>query len=429
MKLTHPNSMLVALAQQLIFIILVEVTFKTVKGTWVAAYLVLEFFIRMVCYAKLGVSVAHFFKTRSNAYDSLATVADVLFLYLVLSGSSNDQVEIILSEELRIARSSALDVSGRFFRLLRLQRLIIFAVKLCVQPLISLGRLRCKGPERKDLRPHVSRVVVPNYDAFRRYLSLLSQRSARVWPQSEYALQFQRCPTYDGSAIEAADIPNLLWSVGFESDAPTLRAIEQIVDIDAAGGMVLFDDLADALTLLRDEQIETKTFEAIKPRRLQAQRALRVVIARLTITFAVFLREFLASLTGLTVDVFILTRAVGGVDSDAIVGQFSSVIQESPFGTLHSFFDWFLSLALNIVRFVAENVTINLQFDEGVTCSGITSLLVLPILCLLTAIMVLIFDSSLFTFLEIASLEYNHHVSYQLHRFIPSTGYARSVLP
>ena len=146
MKLTHPNSMLVALAQQLIFIILVEVTFKTVKGTWVAAYLVLEFFIRMVCYAKLGVSVAHFFKMRSNACDSLATVADVLFLYLVLSGSSNDQVEIILSEELRIARSSALDVSGRFFRLLRLQRLIIFAVKLCVQPLISLGRLRCKGP-------------------------------------------------------------------------------------------------------------------------------------------------------------------------------------------------------------------------------------------------------------------------------------------
>ena len=91
------------------------------------------------------------------------------------------------------------------------------------------------------------------------------------------------------------------------------------------------------------------------------------------------------------------------MDSDAIVGQFSSAIQETPFGTLHSFVDWFLSLAFNIVRFVAENVTINLQFDEGVTCSGITSLLVLPILCLLTAIMVLIFDSSLFTFLEIAS--------------------------
>ena len=102
---------------------------------------------------------------------------------------------------------------------------------------------------------------------------------------------------------------------------------------------MLFDDLADALTLLRDEQIETKAFEAIRPRRLQAQRALRVVIARLTITFAVFLREFLASLARLTVDVFILTRAVGGVDSDAIVGQFSSAIQKTPFGTLHSFVD------------------------------------------------------------------------------------------
>ena len=93
--------------------------------------------------------------------------------------------------------------------------------------------------------------------------------------------------------------------------------------------------------------------------------ALRAVLARVAISFAVFLREILSSLASFTVDVWILAKGMlGEIDSDSIVGQFSSAVQDTPFGSLHSTFDWFLSRAFDFVNYVGEKLTIDVSFES-----------------------------------------------------------------
>jgi hypothetical protein len=114
------------------------------------------------------------------------------------------------------------------------------------------------------------------------------------------------------------------------------------------------------------------------------------------------------------------------LDTDTYVNHVSAAAKKSPLGDINGVVTAVFGLITDLVRFVGDNTRLNISLSaEGVTCAGVTSLLVLPITALVTAIIVLVFDSSLFSMLEIATMEYKHHVSYQLHRFGLSPEYAR----
>lgn len=102
-----------------------------------------------------------------------------------------------------------------------------------------------------------------------------------------------------------------------------------------------------------------------------------------------------------------------------------AAINESPFRAFDGVLPALFGLLTSLVRVAGGMLTVDLTLDTGVTCTGVNSLFVLPILCFVTAIIVLIFDSAVFTVLAVAPSEYQHHVSHQLHRFGISARYAR----
>ena len=434
------GSLLRALESQFEFVFVciligAEVTLKHIPGTWIAIYLVLEYLTRVVCYIVLAShSPWMFLSKKFNGWDTIATLFDLAYLYLVFCDASlQRQVDAFLTEQAKIASSSGLDVAARFVRMLRLSRF----VALClwgVRTAWSYICCCCRNGERNGRGEDSNNVVVavPSFKIFRKYVSRMRQNRATVWPLSEYSACFRSLKSFDGSAIDVNELPAFLQGLGFDFQPSILRDVQDVVLNDIDADMVLFDDLIDALILLREHRIESKVLrvEGVESHRLRARRAIMAILARSTTTVALFLLELLSLLTGLIVNLFILTKGIVAEDqitsyTEATLLQFSLAIDAMPFGNVRWLLEKFVSSMFRLVDFAVKKLTLDIVFDENVTCQGAMSLLVLPIICLVTAVICVIFDSSLLSFISLAPTEYNHHVSYWTHYIIPSTAHAR----
>ena len=247
----------------------------------------------------------------------------------------------------------------------------------------------------------------------------MSYNDAQVWPLSEYRAAFSSSPTFDGSTINVDDLPYLLMSLGCTSFVA--GDIEDIVR--NKHDLVYFDDLVLGLGLFRDIKEEINFLQSLEPRRLRAQRAAEKVFSRIMVSAVTFVVDFFSVLAELVVNIYILMTSgffpedILAAKTDVFLAQFSTAVQDTPFGPfVGRLLDQILLWLTSTVAFTAKTVTFDLEFDDGVTCSGVNSLFVLPILCFVTAIIVLIFDSGIMTFAEVLPMEYQHHVAYFMHR-------------
>jgi len=209
----------------------------------------------------------------------------------------------------------------------------------------------------------------------------MSQNSAIVWPLSEYSTCFRGVESFDGSAVAANDLPVLLQSLGFYVESTTFDDIKDIVGNEIHCDIIFFDDLVDALMLLRDHRTEAKVLQSVESRRLRAQRALAAVIARSVGSGIIFLLEFASLVAELVVNIFILTKGIVAEDEVNAVTESAAIritlaVEVMPFGTLHVLFEKFLNTMFRVVRVAVDTLTLNIVLDENVACSGATSLLV-----------------------------------------------------
>ena len=147
-------------------------------------------------------------------------------------------------------------------------------------------------------------------------------------------------------------------------------------------------------------------------------------------TVVVGLAEVVASIITLLIDLFILTSGLYGKDAvsakaSEVAQNFAAVFQSIP-GLQAAIFTC-VSTVFNVMNRVSSAVTVNLNLDDGVTCSGANAMLVLPMVLMVTAAIVLIFDSSIFSFLEILKDQYSHNVSLYTHCVVNDAANARFI--
>ena len=278
-------------------LIIVEILVAKIESSWIAILLAIEFIIRVCCYYALAThNLRTFLETKSNACGLMVTLMDFVFLGVTFSGS-----EMLFS-----------DILVEYASVLRILRLASPVLRPSVAFSRSvLRRCRClyngmdsDGGVEEPAQPHYE-AIVPNFLTFRKYISVLSQNDAKmVWPLSEYLCHFRTMGTYNGSTIHVDDLPELLKILGFDGIA-ALEDTEYIVSDKINHELIFFDELVEALRLLRDNKVESKVLECLAPRRLRAQRSLIIIIRRLTISIAVFLFWMFSFLSELAVNIYV----------------------------------------------------------------------------------------------------------------------------
>ena len=73
---------------------------------------------------------------------------------------------------------------------------------------------------------------------------------------------------------------------------------------------------------------------------------------------------------------------------------------------------------------VKQNFT---KVDGGVDCKGVLSLMYYPMIIILFALVVTLFDSTLYLFLKVSPGDYRHFVATYLHQFLPKRELARII--
>ena len=364
--------------------IIIQIFVMEIRSEWVAVLLAAEYIVRVCCYHALAThNLRAFLKTKSNSWDLLATLLDLLYLCAAFNGSG-----ALLAEYPRFLRVLRLSrpVLPLFGLFVSVSRAAFRGVTFCCACLLRQKR-RSVIKRRNSKAPF--KAVVESYMIFRRYVSVLSQNNAKgLWPLSEYLHEFCSLESYDGSTIHANDLPELLDNLGFEGSA-ALRDIELITINSESEDRIFFDELVEAIQMVRNNKVESKLFERIEPRRLRAQRSLILVVSRLMIALGVFAVRMMSSLTDLAVNIYILTAGALSEDelnTDSYVNYFSAAVRDTPFADIDRAVTSLFGLITDIVRFGGDAVTLNLNFNDGVTCAGANALLVLPIIFFVTAV-------------------------------------------
>lgn len=371
-----------------------QLLFSNIQSTWMAILLVFEYTVRVCCYSVLSThSLRAFLAAKSNLCDLVVAISDTAFLCAYFGETNTLLSDIIVTY-------------ARNVRILRLSRLAppvlnagVSLFKSTLRYLFGCIAFLCRGchcaetndREEQDkansFRGRV--VVVESYVTFRRYISAMSQNEAKaVWPLSEYSYHFCAIASYDGSTIHVDDLPALLHNLGFEGTTALKDLSAIVIDDTTDRNVVFFDALVEALSLVRDRKMERKILMPLEPRRLRAQRSIQLVATRVVLFVATFFVLMISALTDLAVNIYILTAGLVSdetLDTGAYANQFSVAVEQTPFGALDRALSNLFRLLSDVVRLAGDKLTINLTWDSGVTCSGVNSMLALPILCFVTA--------------------------------------------
>jgi hypothetical protein len=266
-------------------------------------------------------------------------------------------------------------------------------------------------------------------------VAAFASSNANVWPASEYREAFYAFDRHYGISVASSSLPGLLADLGIVCSDWELKALERLCESSFSvyrdgSKYFFFDSFVQAVTLVRDDKVETKRLDGLVSRRHQAKRALVTICNRTIMTAAVGLAEVMASVITLLVDLFILAsgmygKGAVGAKASEVAQNFGAVFQSIP-GIQAAIFTC-VSAVFNVMYEVSGAVTVDLQIEDSVTCNGSNAMLVLPIILMVTAVIVLIFDSSIFSFLEVAKDEYAHNVSLYMHCVVKDAANARFI--
>ena len=419
----------------LVLILIVSEVLFNLNAVWLAALLVSEFGLRATCYYRLQThTLGHFLRARNHRNDLVATAADVGFviasMYLDSEGRKRPDVLVNAARFTRVAFRAA----PIWFPCIRF--CFRFFCGICLRCGWFWGRPRRESTaDEADTMGDGPGQFMVTYLSFRRYVAAFASSNANVWPASEYREAFYAFDRYHGVTVAISNLPGLLADLGIVCSDSELKSMERLCESSLAvyldgSKYFFFDSFVQAVTFVRDDKVESERLDGLVSRRHQAKRALVTIRNRTIMTAAVGLTEIIESVITLLVDLFILASGMYGKDAvgakaSEVARNFGAVFQSIP-GIQAAIFTC-VSAVFNAMYEVSAAVTVDLQIEDSVTCSGSNAMLVLPIILMVTAVIVLIFDSSIFSFLEVAKDDYAHNVSLYVHCVVKDAANARFI--
>ena len=378
-----------------IVLLLAEALFVDVEGPYVASFLIFEYALRMLCHWRLGCKTVSRQSTITNICDGVALLVDVIFLYCAWSVGPGAKSITGFLETFRDDLPVRANVPVSEF----LARGLRFFLRSCGRILYPLGillfrilwlcyaRLRRLCGYVKDLDGGLENEerfldrgeVGIDEETFRRYISAMAMRSTSAWPEKKFSDFFLRHVSSDGASIESKYLSKLLQDLRY-SCAPAEVVTFSHLARGKLRNRICFDDFVLASKLLCDSTLETEAFASVESRRHKALRAARALVARWLLFLATFVGEFLEDLANLTTNLYILAAGVYSEDIlenklETYAAGFNMVAKSSPFSAILSPVTGLLAPLFSIISFSAEMVAPDVNFDQGVTCSGMTSLI------------------------------------------------------
>ena len=415
------------------FLALQELLLKAMKFRWMSILLILDFLARVILHVVQGIGPLTFFRNhhRRNLRDMIIVGAELSYWYIIMGGNEMAQHIVTLLP-------LHLEHMVRCFRLLRfswvilhLFRLAFKYVRLIIDIVLNILRLifdkvlcrlcrrKKKKKEKNERKRHKQgcckkkpKIKKDNlkvtFDILRRYKSAYdAKHNAHFWPLSAYRDAFSEFDPRGSGTMDVEDLGPFLSRLGFDSGSVSLPTLKQLTSLNDGKRLIFFDDLLPAMAFIRLEDYETQGFEGLYSRRLHAKESLKQLIVRFVKTIATICGEFIIELLKLCSNLFILASSFFGNDEMTLkIEQFASalygVVANSPLADILGPLFGFFGPLMNLINSVASVLSFDFEVEGGVTCTGVRSLILLPILYGVTAIILIIFDSSSFVFLKVS---------------------------
>ena len=256
-----------------------------------------EVFVRAGCFCKITKSPRQFLVYNShNATDTVASVLDVVLVSMLLSGTPKDKRLLLVA------------------RFARLVRLLPLAEQ--VLPLRSIWRVlsaKSFGKHNDVERGLVikSRLRV-TLDDFRRFASVCKMNEAHerpIWPLSSYRLAFlkydQNHGTHSG-AVPISDLKALVHATGHWPSPYQLAKMKEVLDDVSA--LIYFGDFVDAMSIVRDEKIESTMLACLETQNKKASRTRIYVIKQFSFLIIGTLPTILGGLAKLATNLYVRLR-------------------------------------------------------------------------------------------------------------------------
>ena len=392
-----------------------------------------EVLLRLGCYLGLGRPPWEFFG--HNVPEAVASALDIAFVVAVASG------ELPLDAR-RAARGM------RFARLAYLAPVVESLVPRSVSRWILCRR--SSGSTDTSISAAGFHVT---FEEFRRYFSCSKADEVRerpVWPINIYRrafLQFDEVHGSHSGAVELDDLPELVHATGHWPTEYELTKMRQVLSVPSSGvrkrsdntaapAVFFFDDFTSAMTLLRDERVESQLLACFESTEKRCWRTFMYTAKRGLIALPAALAAFVGAILKLATNLYVLAQATFG--NDVVELKLASYMEAlvAVSVLLQSNLQWLvppLLLIAFVIRaafhfLVAVGSLFQFNFTDvpsGVDCTGVLSLMYYPVILLIIAFVVVLFDSATYVFLKVSPSDYRHFVSTYLHQFLPKRELAR----
>ena len=377
-----------------------------------------EVLLRLAVYLRVGRTPTQFVQRNpSNGLDFMDALVDIAYFV----------GRICLGDEFFLK----FGIEIKSVHLVRLIRLLPVARK--VLPLDSIALSICKlckvGSERDG---HVS------YPVFRRCVSSLQQHMKRLdvaWPTPICWSAFSAFDR-DSGAVQAKDLEPLLKQAGLFALTPyELMQIERIVRRPGDDAFIYFEDFCDVLSFVNDEAGEADLLNQFETHEDRARKTLMYTLSSAVQVLINTSLQFATEIAAFATNIYVLAASREN-DIEALkikLYTYADACRESM-----DTFPIFFQNGANAGAYVLSNCFEGLlrfgsylEFDfqnvakGGVSCTGVQSLVYLPMIYLIAAIIIVLFDSTIYSFLKVAPTDYEHLTAVTFHGSLPATELAR----
>ena len=372
----------------------------------ISAIFIAELIGRLRLYKIVHRSTCRFFMRLLNWIDFLTVLIDILLLMLTVldvldtSGSLSGMNANFLKLA-RTLRSSKFLRAGRGVRAARFLR----AGKVF--------RTICRTLHERYDREHGMKI---SFAEFRRSLSTGALHGATEWPSRQWRDSFHVFDVHEHGFVKMAALDlGLLEGAGIYLSGAEKAEFRQ--HVDRHDGLLLFEDFVDTMRLYHSESVEDELLANLEDQATKLLRTWRVVLVNLLIFVIFFVMAILLSMTKLFINIYLIAQSFYSR------GLFPKKLRRYAEIAAEAFYNYNVPNFLFFIPWMAEKIiyllslfTFEVPVDAGVTCEGMRAPAYLVINYLIVGFVILLFDSSLYVFFKIAPIDYNHQVSFFLHR-------------
>ena len=274
-----------------------------------------EVLLRLGCSCRLGQSLSRFLQRRDrNAVDVACSALDLVLVLIAIRGALKGSTTVLhISRYARLARVLPVASAFRHVR------------KLCGRR-GGGGDATTGGGEPRGLRVTL--------DDFRRFYSATKMDDARerpIWPINAYRDAFMKFDQVHGTHSGAVPLRHLSALVHETGHWPSPYQIAKVKEVllfplpeggrgtvndsdsnDDDGNFIYFEDFVNAMTLLRDERIESKMLACFESKERRALRTRIYIGKQLLIGVVVAFVGFVGALLTFAANVYVLTTSTYG---------------------------------------------------------------------------------------------------------------------